>query len=71
MNAAAITEQERQQLREVYLMLRGLHSHFTFDQAIAEPTILGCLRNVNDARQKRLAQARARAAREASEFQLT
>ena len=71
MNPRPLTDDERAQLHAVFLTLRGLHEHFTFDQALAEPVILGCMRNVNDARQKRLAQARARAAREAAEFQLT
>lgn len=71
MTPAPITTAERAQLHAVYLTLRGIHQHFTFDEALAEPVILGCMRNVNDARQKRLAQARARSAIQATEFQLT
>lgn len=75
MTIPELTQEERAGLRLVFDSLTGLHGLYTFDEALATPPVLGCMRNVLHAREKRLAQARARAARrsalEAENFQLT
>lgn len=62
-----IDAQERVDLFAVYLSLPQLH-HLDFDQVLERPVILGCLRNTLEAKRRRLAKLKARAAVEATEF---
>jgi hypothetical protein len=67
--APELSAAERLDLFAIYLNAHGLH-HLSFEQAIAIPVVLGCLRNTLEATRRRLAKLKAKAAREAADFAL-
>ena len=78
MNAAAaiaaafgFTEAETLDMYAVYLSLPDVHQRMDFEEALADPAMRICLKNVAHARRQALARRRAQSANDASQFQLT
>lgn len=65
--AAPISAEERTALLVIYSRSRELRRRYTFEQVLANGTMLGCLRNILDAKRRRM---RAEIP-SAAEFQLT
>lgn len=53
MNPAPISEEERAALLVIYSRSRELRRRYTFEQILANGTLLGCLRNILDAKRRR------------------
>lgn len=65
-----VLPEEREELRLVYLQIRGLHDK-TFEQCLEIPLVLGCLRNTAEAVRRARAARAARPDLNPENFQLT
>lgn len=70
MNAAPVLPEELPELRAIHLELHHLRTK-PFSQVIADPVMLGCLRNVLKARREALAARRRKTLPAVEAFELT
>lgn len=70
-NALGISEQERLDMFAVYLSLPDVHQRLDFEEAIADPAMRICLKNVAHARRQAIARRKANSANDAARFELT